>query len=205
MTVSAHDVAAILRERLPGLPAKKLHKLLYYCQGHHLAAFGEPLFGEVISAWDMGPVVGQLWYQEKERQQAGSPGAGHDTAGHDPAGHDPAGHDTEALTEAELNTIGYVLSRYGALTGRDLENLTHSEMPWQRADSSRRPRESVRIEQDWLVRYFRTSGAPESSDDEVPLDSDAVRNWLAAATIRRADPLRGDTEEELRARLSARA
>jgi uncharacterized phage-associated protein len=64
MTVSAHDVAAVLRDRLPGLPVKKLHKLLYYCQGHHLAAFDEPLFAETISAWDMGPVVGSLWSRE---------------------------------------------------------------------------------------------------------------------------------------------
>jgi uncharacterized phage-associated protein len=65
MTVSAHDVAAALRERLPGLGVKKLHKLLYYCQGHHLAVFEEPLFRETISAWDMGPVVGTLWKQER--------------------------------------------------------------------------------------------------------------------------------------------
>lgn len=65
MSVSARDVAAALRERLPGLPAKKQHKLLYYCQGHHLVATGEPLFTETISAWDMGPVVGTLWYEER--------------------------------------------------------------------------------------------------------------------------------------------
>jgi hypothetical protein len=65
MTVSAHDVAAELRDRLPGLGAKKLHKLLYYCQGHHLATFGEPLFGENIGAWDMGPVVEPLWRDER--------------------------------------------------------------------------------------------------------------------------------------------
>src|SRR5437773_4537685 len=106
MTLSAREVAAVLRERLPGLPAKKLHKLLYYCQGHHLAAFGEPLFRETISAWDMGPVVGTLWYREKHG--------------------DVSRHHAD-LDEAQLNTIGYVISRYGALTGRDLENLTHSE------------------------------------------------------------------------------
>ncbi|WP_425453428.1 Panacea domain-containing protein [Thermomonospora umbrina] len=43
----------------------KLHKLLYFCQGHHVADLGEPLFGESISAWDHGPVVGTLWHQEK--------------------------------------------------------------------------------------------------------------------------------------------
>jgi uncharacterized phage-associated protein len=44
MAVSARDVAAALRERLPALGKVKLHKLLYYCQGHHLATFGVPLF-----------------------------------------------------------------------------------------------------------------------------------------------------------------
>lgn len=48
MTVSAHDVAAVLRERLPDIKVKKLHKLLYYCQGHHLAQFDKPLFSEPI-------------------------------------------------------------------------------------------------------------------------------------------------------------
>jgi uncharacterized phage-associated protein len=70
--VAARAVASVLRERLPGVGTKKLHKLLYYCQGHHLATFGKPLFGESISAWDMGPVVGSLWKQEKEGRFPGS-------------------------------------------------------------------------------------------------------------------------------------
>jgi uncharacterized phage-associated protein len=181
MTVRAGDVAAVLRNRLPGLPSKKLHKLLYYCQGHHLATFSDSLYAETISAWDMGPVVGELWYQEKEGGRS-----------------DPTGH----LDEAQLNTIGYVVSRYGALTGRDLENLTHSETPWQRADSSRRPGESARIESAWLLSYFSTSGAAENDDADAPLDSDAIRRWLADAGQRRSDRLRHDSPGELHARLS---
>jgi uncharacterized phage-associated protein len=183
MTVSAQNVAAVLRERLPGLPTKKLHKLLYYCQGHHLATFGDPLFAETISAWDMGPVVGQLWHQEKETGRS---------------------EVRDELTEAQLNTIGYVVSRYGALTGLDLENLTHSETPWLQADDRRRPHESVRIEPEWLISYFRTNGAADGEDD-VPLDSDAVAQWLAGAGPRRADELNRDSPEELRSRLSASA
>jgi len=99
MTVSAHDIARELRARRPGLPAVKLHKLLYYCQGHHLATFGKPLFREAISAWDMGPVVTAVCKQ-------------------DDTGTVP--QTRSELTEAHLNTIGYVLSRYGALSGRDL-------------------------------------------------------------------------------------
>ena len=185
MTVSAHTVAAVLRDRLPGLPTKKLHKLLYYCQGHHLAAFGEPLFTETISAWDMGPVVGQLWHQEKEQGVSAAALA--------------------ELTEAQLNTIGYVISRYGALTGLDLENLTHSEPPWQQADGGRRPHESARIEPTWLVGYFSTIGAADNDDEAVPLDSDAVAQWLAEAPQRSSDELHRDSPDELRARLLPRA
>lgn len=187
MTVSAYDVAAVLRERLPGLPTKKLHKLLYYCQGHHLATFDEPLFDEPVSAWDMGPVVGTLWHQEKQRHQE-KPDRPPEAAGD--------------LDEAQLNTIGYVLSRYGALTGRDLENLTHSETPWQLADTGRRPGESARIERPWIRDYFRTQGAADGDEDEMTLDSAAVARWLRDAPARRAEPARPDSPEELRARLT---
>ena len=179
MTVSAHDVAAVLRERLPGLGVKKLHKLLYYCQGHHLAQFDRPLFGETISAWDMGPVVGRLWHQESEGEEP------------------PPRHE---LTEAELNTIGYVLSRYGALTGRDLENLTHGEPPWRLANEYREPRGSVTIKLDQMKSFFKTEGAPGDDDDE-PLDTVELQRWLTE-TARQPDVTsRPDDLDRLRARM----
>jgi uncharacterized phage-associated protein len=159
MSVSARDVAAALRARVPGLGTVKLHKLLYYCQGHHLATFDEPLFPDTISAWDMGPVVGTLWKAEKD----GPPAV------------------TAALDEAALNTIGYVVSRYGGLTGKDLEHLTHGEAPWRAADRARPPGGSVPIRTDVIRDYFRTDGAPAAGDDEIPLDPAVVRRWLAGA------------------------
>ena len=45
----------------------------------------------------MGPVVGTLWYSEKQ----GDVSRVH-----------------REMNEAQLNTVGYVLSRYGALTAR---------------------------------------------------------------------------------------
>jgi uncharacterized phage-associated protein len=182
MPVSAHDVAAELRRRHPGLPTKKLHKLLYYCQGHHLATFGAPLFSESIAAWDMGPVVSALWYQEKN-------------------GEPPPVGDVE-LGEAELNTIGYVLSRYGALSGQDLENLTHSEPPWRRANEHRRPHESARIHQDWIEEYFRDNTT--EGEDEIVLDTAQVAAWLAGAEERRHQPRQPDDLNVLRAKLAGR-
>lgn len=184
MPVSAHAIAAALRERLPGLATKKLHKLLYYSQGHHLATFGVPLFSDTISAWDMGPVVGSLWREEKD-------GAPHEGS-------------LPELGEAELNTIGYVVSRYGALSGQDLENLTHCETPWQRANDQRRPRESVRIEPEWIEEYFAGPGADDSADEGAVLDSSEVTRWLSDAEQRRSIPSQPDDLSELRAKLAAR-
>ncbi len=180
--LSAADVAEELKRRLPGLAVKKQHKLLYYCQGHHLAAFGEPLFADTISAWDMGPVVGQLWYAEREGTTA------------------PAG---AALTEAQLNTIGYVISRYGGLTGADLERLSHGEPPWQDADKTRRPGTSAKIPLESLRAYFASSLAADSEEDGPLPDSDAVADWLGDVAGPPGGPGTRDTVESIRARLTS--
>lgn len=135
------------------------------------------MFAESVSAWDMGPVVGRLWHAEKQ------------------AGPVP---DRRALDEAQLNTVGYVLSRYGRLTGRDLEILSHGEEPWRSADQHRRPGDSARIEPQ-VMRSFssRTTG----DDEAVVLDSAQVTEWLADAQARRSTPSRPDDLAELRSRL----
>ncbi len=159
--VSVHDVAVALRNRLPGLGVKKQHKLLYYCQGHHLAVYGEPLFTESISAWDMGPVVGTLWYQERQNG-ATAEGA--------------------TLSEKALNTIGYVVSRYGALSGTDLENLTHSETPWSEANIGRRPGTPARITVESIAAYFRSTSAGDGDDESTPApDDETMARWLSTS------------------------
>ena len=179
----ARDVAAELRRRMPGLPIKKQHKLLYYCQGHHLAAVGEPLFSDTVTAWDMGPVVGSLWKEEADGLVLDVP--------------------ERDLDEAQLNTLGYVLSRYGALTGTDLERLSHSEGPYLKADEQRPPGGRVRIEQDWMRDYFRSPEAFEEGTELPPPEQ--LRQLLGGATERRQSPAQLDDAERLRARLRASA
>lgn len=164
MAVRASDVAAEIRRRVPGVGTKKLHKLLYYCQGHHLASFGLPIFRESLSAWDIGPVVGRLWWSEKAgSEQAQAPAAA-------------------INDEAVLNTVGYVISRYGRLSVRDLEHMTHAEDPWQRANELRDPGESERIPNEWILDYFRSSADEE---DAWQLDQEQMRAFLASAPERR--------------------
>lgn len=185
MPVSARDVAAALRERHPGLGKVKLQKLLYYAQGHHLATFGRPLFHDAIYAWDMGPVVPSVWKEERD----GDPWVAETVA--------------PSLGEAELNTVGYVLSRYGNLSGKDLENLSHSEAPWRDANTRRLPGGSVCIEQEAIREFF--AAADDTSEDDIRLDSDEVRAWLADAEERLNDPLKPDDLDALYVKLTSRA
>jgi uncharacterized phage-associated protein len=161
-TVSAYDVAAELRERLPGLGDTKLHKLLYYCQGIHLAHTGQPLFEETISAWDRGPVVGRLWKQEHDAEEP------------------PTRRPPVALTNVQLGTISYVVSTYGKLSGGDLSRLTHNEDPWKRGDQERRQhgqqRATIRIE--WIAEYFQSADR-EADEDDDELNPEAIQQWLA--------------------------
>jgi uncharacterized phage-associated protein len=181
MTLSAHDVAAELRRRLPGVGQVKLHKLLYYCQGHHLAHSGEPMFEEAVCAWDMGPVVEALWRAEKRGKRLPDP--------------------ARITDNGILNTIGYVLSRYGTATGVDLQHMSHAEKPWQLADVGRPPGGSVLIENDWMCDYFRGEGAPTVGDDDFPVKDSVLAEMFAGRT---PPPGRGvpDDLEKLRAQIA---
>jgi uncharacterized phage-associated protein len=156
--------------------------LLYYCQGHHAAAFGTALFYETISAWDMGPVVGQLWHQEREGSEQ------------------PSGAE---LAEAALNTTGYVVSVYGALTGKQLEILTHGESPWQLADNERRTTGHKRatITLDSMAEHFRHPPTDEAEDESGP-DDEALMDWLKGVYGRRRPNPRPDDLDLLRREFS---
>jgi uncharacterized phage-associated protein len=100
------DVAALIRQRLPGVGKMKLQKLLYYCQAWSLAWDGVPLFAGRIEAWKDGPVQPDVWRGVGE----GRP---------------------DTLTVVQLATIDAVLGAYGAKSGDWLSKLTHNEKPWR--------------------------------------------------------------------------
>lgn len=142
MTASARAVAEALRARRPGMGPSRLHSLLYFSQGHHLADLGEPLFAEPLYATVEGALVEDL--DESE------PGAD--------------------LANGQLNTIGYVISRYGNLSAADLRSLVRSSDPWRLATS--RP-EDPRIELAWVQDWFRRAddkveqGEPHLSREQI--------------------------------------
>lgn len=161
-TTSAHDVARELRHRLPAAGDVKVHKLLYYCQGWHLALTGRRLFHEAIEAWTNGPVVADLWHDEHKRRPL------------------PAEQDLDGLA---LGTIGFVVSRYGGLNGVDLIRLTHSERPWLDV-AERDDWGSDEITVDALRRFFEERHRELADVAGAALADQAYRSLLEDARER---------------------
>lgn len=137
--LSAHDLAREIRRRVPCAGLAQVHKWLYYCQGWHLAWRQQPLFAEDIQAWTNGPVVADLWRDER---------------------YGPAPPPASDLTTDAKATVATVLDRYGHLTGVALIRLTHGEAPWRTASESVWPNET--ITQDALRSFFGES--PDTSE-----------------------------------------
>lgn len=134
---SAATVIAAIDARCPGLSEAKTHLLLFFCQGHHLAHGGDPLFSEPIHATDRGVTVDDLSAEPAPALSA----------------------------EGPLNTVGYVLSRYGNLSPADLRTLVQASQPWQlaaKADGE------PRIEWAWLTDWFRRPDETDDADNNRP-------------------------------------
>jgi uncharacterized phage-associated protein len=153
VTAYVNDLARELIDRLRLDPVKagsdKVHKLLYYVQGHHAAVTGRPLFPEAIEAAGSGPVV------------AGFTGV--DLAA-------PRG----MLDDGVLDSVAYVVSRYGRLSVLDLQHLTKAEPPWQ--TGRRSPDRRIRLAE--MIAYFQGDGAPFDAVEDAPIDW-AAEQWQA--------------------------
>ena len=102
----------------------KLQKLLYYIQAFHLAYFESPLIDDDFEAWLHGPVSKKIYdtikdfsvlyndieFKGNEEQIDGAL--------------------KFKLTTEQVALIDEVLTEYAALSGTELETLTHSEAPW---------------------------------------------------------------------------
>lgn len=139
MHVRNFPVAAVITAidaRRPGLKPPKLHSLLFFAQGHHVAHFGTPLFAEPIAATGRGITI----------DADGSPADQPDS-------------------EGALNTIGYVVERYSALSPADLRTLIQASRPWRLA---RERGDDNRVLLAHLADWFRRDDETDDPDDERP-------------------------------------
>lgn len=138
MTTSADTVIDAINDRQPGLSPARQHLMLFFCQGHHLADTGAPLFAEPIYAVLAGAHI--------DLEVDAEP-------------------DTTAISNRQLGTVGYVLHRYGGMSLADLSTLVVASSAWQLA---RQAGDDARIEWMWLTDWFRRpaelAGKPTAED-----------------------------------------
>jgi uncharacterized phage-associated protein len=94
----------------------KLQKLLYYCQGFHLAIHDTPLFTEPIFHWEHGPVVEAVYRQFNQYGSDALP--------------IPQNLDLSQLTSVQIESIQEVYDVYGQFSAWKLRQMTHDEEPW---------------------------------------------------------------------------
>jgi uncharacterized phage-associated protein len=162
----------------------RLQKLLYYCQGWHLALYGEPLFDDTIEAWDDGPVVASVWRADRYGEIV-------------PGETVPP---PSELPDSGHYVVDFVLGRYGAMNGPDMINQTHDEMPWRLARKQGRnaplPHDTMREffanepETEETLRILRAVQANPETTTHVAQVLDADRD---------AGPKQADTREAIEA------
>lgn len=122
---------------------KKLQKLCYYAQALHLAINKEPLVKNAkFEAWVHGPVCPVLYQAYK--------GYGGILI--------PQQMNLKNVSENsyEYEFIKSIYSRYGHLTGNELELLTHTEDPWIKARKGLYDWEigTKSIEEEDMINYY---------------------------------------------------
>lgn len=114
----------------------KLQKLLYYCQGFHLALYGSKFFEEDLYAWQYGPVVPPVYHAYKEN--------GSDII------FPNLDFDTTILSTEQNELIDEIYSVYGQLSALKLMNMTHQELPWITTEIGQI------ISDEKMIRFFKT-------------------------------------------------
>ena len=100
----------------------KMQKLIYYVQSWHLGIFGLPIFADDFEAWVHGPVIPALYREYKHFS-------------YNPIIEDKPSADTifNSFDESVQTVLNDVTEEYFGRTAYELEQLTHSEMPWMTA------------------------------------------------------------------------
>jgi uncharacterized phage-associated protein len=112
---SALDISSFFIKK--GVSPLKLQKLLYYSQLWFFVKNDKMLFNDRIQAWIYGPVVYDVWANFKFMKRSSII---------------PISRANNLnLDDLTLNHLIDVWKSYGHLSGSDLVDLTHNDLPWK--------------------------------------------------------------------------
>lgn len=147
---TVHDVARFVVDRFESdISTMKLQKLCFFAQGWNLALLERPLFKEDFQAWKNGPVCFELFDEHRGMYSVSSWPKG----------------DADSLKKRERIVLEAMLRNYGALSGRQLSELTHvAGSPWdlarRRVGASPGQSSSELVTKDDIEHYFESNLKP---------------------------------------------
>ena len=149
---TVYDVSdyVIFRSKAEGnadLSALKHQKLLYYIQAWHLAFFGKPAFESEFQAWIHGPVNKEIYDLYKNTKYLYSEMLFEDI------------QDKAILENLDSDMkmhIDNILDSYARFSATQLEEMTHSELPWIEARKGFKPSQrcEVNINNTTMQNYY---------------------------------------------------
>jgi uncharacterized phage-associated protein len=114
-TYSALDISSFFIKK--GVSPLKLQKLLYYSQVWFFVKKDCSFFQDRIKAWIYGPVIYDVWSDFKYMKRSSII---------------PISRASNTLLDdIAISHLDEVWSSYGHLSGSDLVDLTHNELPWK--------------------------------------------------------------------------
>lgn len=148
-TPDVFSVARHIRQRLARVDPRKLQKLVYYAQAWSLVWRRRPAFGERIEAWVDGPVNPDLWTDGIQRTGRVRAAA--------------------ELSPEDRAHVDRVLEVYGAMSTRELIDLSHEERPWLDARGSlpASARSHIEIRQDAMAAFYSERWREAETDREA--------------------------------------
>lgn len=154
---SSHDIAKIILAFMNNsgdfLTNKKLQKLLYYSEAWSLV-YLQSILKEDFEAWVHGPVIPSVYREYKHFGY--KPIIIDYECGEEPIERCDSIRTAIQLDENHWNLIKAVLNKYGGLAAFQLENLSHSEIPWKTAREDLGPtsQSSQVIDRELMKTYY---------------------------------------------------
>jgi len=140
------NVVKYLLRELEEITPLALQKLLYYSQAFYNTFYQDFIFDDDCQAWIHGPVYPDIYHKYKDY-------------GYNPIEEEKIKDELLRdikLTETEVEVLDNVIRSFGCYSGKALEEMTHSERPWQLTRKGLEPGENSDriIEKELINKYF---------------------------------------------------
>ena len=142
--ISKHIIA-----KMEDITPLALQKILYYIQGFSTYFFDKPIFNDNAEAWVHGPVYREIY--DRFSYYRYNPISKNEFESY---------NEIDSLNEKEIKLIDSVINNFGVYSGKTLEKMTHTTIPWEagRKELSEEEYSSNIIDTETMKDYFTNIG-----------------------------------------------